>query len=97
MSDEFPCFKCGMCCKNVHLSKHTIYLDGGKGICRYFDEENHGCKIYNQRPDICRVDLQYKLNYSELYTWDEFVAENLKVCNSLSMSGSERIKIVSPN
>lgn len=36
------------------------------------------------RPDICRVDKQYNLNYKDLFKWDDFVKLNLDVCNQLA-------------
>jgi Fe-S-cluster containining protein len=41
------------------------------------------CTIYEERPDICRVDRMYALHYASEHTWDEFVALNLEVCVSL--------------
>ncbi len=41
------------------------------------------CTIYEERPDICRVDRMYALRYAHKYAWDEFVALNLQVCASL--------------
>lgn len=87
MSDEkspiFPCNSCGKCCSNVHLSVETKYLDRGDGICRHLDIGSRQCLIYEKRPEICRVDLQYKMNYSHLYTWEQFIQINLSVCEIL--------------
>ncbi|MDD2729036.1 YkgJ family cysteine cluster protein [Malikia sp.] len=80
---SFPCTQCGICCQNVHLSQKTEYLNRGDGTCKNYDTENKLCFIYNKRPDICRVDKQYKINYSNLYTWNNFVDINLQVCNTL--------------
>lgn len=41
----FNCEKCGACCKIVG--------------CSYLTEDNL-CSIYNDRPDICRVDKMYE-------------------------------------
>lgn len=79
----FPCNSCGKCCSNVHLSDMTKYLDKGDGTCRNLDETTNLCLIYDDRPDICRVELQYRKNYETLYSWDDFVTLNLKVCESL--------------
>lgn len=40
----FNCEQCGSCCKAVK--------------CNLLIKENI-CSIYNKRPDICRVDIQY--------------------------------------
>lgn len=80
---EFPCTQCGLCCQNVSFSEHTIYLDRGDGTCRHYSDVDKHCLIYDTRPDICRVDKQYHINYSSLYSWDEFVELNIGVCRLL--------------
>lgn len=80
---SFPCTQCGLCCKKVGLAPETRNLDRGDGACQYYDESSKGCSIYDTRPDICRVDRQYEINYSKTYQWDEFVAINLDVCRAL--------------
>ncbi|MCV9880422.1 YkgJ family cysteine cluster protein [Brenneria sp. KBI 447] len=82
--NAFPCTQCGLCCQRVNLAQETRYLDRGDGTCRHYDPESKGCRIYHQRPAICRVDLQYQLNYIHLYSWEEFVALNLSVCRQLN-------------
>lgn len=79
----FPCYKCGACCMNVDKSVHTKFLDRGDGICSEYDTNTKLCKIYDKRPDICRIDLQYKRHYSEEYSWNEFVQINLEACKRL--------------
>lgn len=80
----FPCYQCGRCCQNVHLAAETQFLDRGDGTCRHFDALAKNCSIYEHRPDICRVDLQYQLNYRVHYTWEKFIAVNLQACEQLS-------------
>ncbi len=74
---------------NVHLSKATKYLDRGDGTCKNFDEKSMLCSIYDDRPDICRVELQYNKNYSHMYSWDEFVSLNLEICHHLSRNNKK--------
>lgn len=81
--EPFPCTSCGKCCENVHLSSLTIHLDQGDGSCRHLDASTKLCTIYDDRPDICRVDLQYRESYQQIYSWNEFVALNLKSCEIL--------------
>ena len=80
---SFPCTACGKCCRNVHLSEQTAYLNRGDGICRYFDTETNLCKIYENRPLICRVEDYYKTHLSHIYEWDEFVKLKLEICQKL--------------
>ncbi len=79
----FPCTKCGACCKSVSLSQETQFLDRGDGACRHLNMESNECSIYNKRPDICRIDLQYHKRYKGLYSWEEFVSLNLASCKIL--------------
>ena len=58
---RFNCDRCGLCCQNLKEIPIKTKLDRGDGICQYFDEQNHVCKIYNTRPIICNVDKFYNL------------------------------------
>mgnify|MGYP001581018458 CR=1 FL=1 len=46
---KWGCKKCGSCC--VILYKYVYGID-----CRHYDNIKKQCKIYNSRPNICRVD-----------------------------------------
>ena len=81
--NSFPCTACGQCCKNVHLSEQTNYLNRGDGTCRHFDDESLLCNIYEQRPLICRIEEYHEKYLSHLYEWDGFVKMNLEVCEQL--------------
>lgn len=89
MNELFPCYKCGLCCQNVDKSEETKFLDRGDGTCRHYDEETKLCTIYETRPDICRVDKQYELNYKEQYSWQEFTELNLIACKILQEKNSK--------
>lgn len=80
---QFPCVQCGKCCQNVNLSEETRYLDRNDGTCKYFEESTKRCSIYHERPDICRVDVQYQQRFVRFYTWEEYVDENLRICKML--------------
>ncbi|WP_296191951.1 MULTISPECIES: YkgJ family cysteine cluster protein [unclassified Psychrobacter] len=80
---SFPCTSCGQCCKNVHFSELTDYLDRGDGTCRHFDDGSNLCLIYEDRPLICRIEDYYDEHLSHLYEWDGFVKMNLEVCEQL--------------
>ena len=79
----FPCTQCGLCCRNVYLAEQTQYLDRGDGACRHYSDADKRCLIYETRPDICRVDLQYQMHYAERLSWDVFAEMNLEVCTLL--------------
>ncbi|WP_318445132.1 YkgJ family cysteine cluster protein [Photobacterium leiognathi] len=79
----FPCNGCGKCCANVHLSEQTQELDRGDGICIHLDTVSKQCQIYEERPDICRVALQFERHYATQFSWNEFVSLNLTICEQL--------------
>ncbi|QUN06911.1 YkgJ family cysteine cluster protein [Shewanella yunxiaonensis] len=85
---EFPCFKCGRCCQLVSTAQETKVLDRGDGACRHYDDETKLCLIYENRPDICRVDKQFSLNYAKEYDWETFVDINIKACEYIQREGS---------
>lgn len=82
-TSRFPCNQCGLCCQNIRLSEETRYLDRGDGTCRHYEPASRSCAIYNQRPDVCRVDRVYRSRYAYQHSWPEFVEMNLRVCHAL--------------
>ncbi len=81
----FPCTQCGKCCTNVDLAPETALLDRGDGVCRFLDTNTKLCGIYESRPDICRIDLQFRRNYSQQFSWEQFIELNLQVCETLPL------------
>ncbi len=49
----------------------------------HYDSALKGCGIYDERPDICRVDRQYTMNYASQFSWEKFVEVNMQVCVAL--------------
>lgn len=84
----FACSRCMECCRRVHLLPQTAAMDRGDGVCRHLDELNKGCRIYDERPDICRIDLQYANHYQQEMTWEVFVRINEAGCKQLQMLAS---------
>ncbi len=82
--NTFPCTQCGACCRHVNLSELTVYLDRGDGICHYYDLDSRLCSIYENRPEICRVEVYYQKYLKKQYTWDKFVELNLIACKQLA-------------
>ena len=76
MITSFECNKCGACCKSILLSEETIYLDRGDGVCRYFDENQNSCTVYENRPDICNVHTMYEQRYQNQISWSQFTKLN---------------------
>lgn len=88
-NSPFPCRNCGACCKYLHLVEELKELDRGDGVCIHLDEATNHCKIYATRPDICNIDTQYRLYYSDT-PWEAFIAENLEVCDMLEHDQKQR-------
>lgn len=86
---NFPCTRCGACCRNVHLAVETKALDRGDGSCIHYDDATKLCSIYYQRPAVCRVDVQFHEYYSQIMTWESFCALNLEACKQL-MGGTKQ-------
>jgi Fe-S-cluster containining protein len=74
---NFPCTSCGSCCRRVFMvdifPREWIKEDGS---CIHL--ENNLCKIYNTRPDYCRIGYSFKNSgMSEL----EYQLQTAKICN----------------
>ena len=41
------------------------------------------CLIYDSRPDVCRVDVQYVRFYKDIYSWKQFCDLNRQCCEIL--------------
>jgi len=93
----FPCTVCGLCCQNISNIKELKEFDLGNGVCKYFDYSTRGCSIYEDRPDVCRVDKMFDLVYYKEFTREEFYIANAKICNFLQeqykLDKSFRVKI----
>lgn len=51
----------------------------------HYDAETQGCSIYEERPEICRVEGYFRLHYQEVMSWEVFVETNLRVCRQLEV------------
>ncbi len=81
---NFPCTRCGACCRNVHLAVETQHLDRGDGSCIHYDDTTQLCLIYDQRPAVCRVDVQFLEKFSHHMSWETFCDINLVACDLLN-------------
>ncbi len=93
----FPCSGCGLCCQNISTINELKDFDLGNGICKHFNISNNACSIYETRPDICRVDKMFDIEYYKYFSKENFYIENAKVCNKLqeryNLDKSYRIEI----
>jgi len=79
----FKCDCCGICCKNILLS--TLYegLDRGDGTCKFFNDKDLLCSIYETRPIECNVDETYYKFFSSSMSKDEYYELNYLGCKAL--------------
>ncbi len=82
MNDNFPCTKCGLCCRN--LNKSNIYddLNSGDGTCIYLDTNTNLCTIYNTRPLKCNIIASYTF-FKDTMSLKDYIKLNVKACNKL--------------
>ncbi len=78
---NFPCDKCGLCCKNIRFSTLSADLDRGDGVCKHL--KDNLCEIYPQRPIFCNIDAYYEKFLSKTISREEFYKQNLEVCRRL--------------
>ena len=79
--NKFNCDACGECCRHINLIPQLNEFDNGSGTCIHL--KGNLCDIYENRPEICRVDVMYKEHYSTQYTIEEFYNINYSACNIL--------------
>ena len=83
MINDFYCISCGACCKNIKGIEELKSFDRGNGICKYLNTHNHLCTIYQNRPDICRIDVMFEKVYFKHYTKEAFYSLNKASCKIL--------------
>lgn len=76
---EFLCSGCGACC--MIAGKSGYLPDRGDGGCIHLDKENQ-CSIYDNRPEVCRVDEMHKINNPEL-SKKEYYIKSTKACHQI--------------
>ena len=77
MNIDFPCIKCGLCCKKVNNVPKMSYLDRGDGICLHL--KDNICLIYSDRPFLCNSEKVYSKYFSNMPK-EEYYAIILKHC-----------------
>lgn len=83
---DFICSGCGSCCKRIGLVKDKFkqvnfpYQVNEKGWCEMLGEDNK-CKVYNNRPDICRMEKTFYNFFSKQMSQAEYYTMNTKLCN----------------
>lgn len=79
---SFPCTKCGACCRVVRGRAEDSFREKGwiadDGSCINYDPITKDCKIYDDRPIVCRVDMLRPIEMEK----DEWYASVEKHCDS---------------
>ena len=78
---SFFCKKCGECCRHIDKIPQLAAFDIGNGICCYL--KDNLCSIYDNRPEICRIDYMYDKYYVKQISREEYYAMNEKACRKL--------------
>jgi Fe-S-cluster containining protein len=78
MTMNFPCKRCGRCCKTLKYVPVLADYDKGNGVCRHL--KGSLCEIYENRPLICNVEMMYSTFFKDLMAEDEFIALNEVAC-----------------
>lgn len=76
----FPCTKCGACCRRAkividELAKNGIefpYKARANGECEML--EDNKCKVYENRPDVCKLDVMAKILHMKKETYYKLTA-----------------------
>ncbi|QRG70271.1 YkgJ family cysteine cluster protein [Brevibacillus choshinensis] len=80
---QFPCTRCGLCCQHISHIEQLAKFDRGDGVCIHLVD--HLCSIYDDRPEICRIDEMYHKAFKTYFTKEQFYYENGKVCRDLQI------------
>jgi uncharacterized protein len=83
--EQFPCTECGACCRSIASANHLKDFDLGNGQCKFLDEKNSQCKIYMNRPLLCRIDEAYEQVFYQWYSKEEYYKLNSNACNELQV------------
>jgi len=84
----FVCSKCGACCRLAkkllgHLDVGFPYAFKEDGSCEKYDPAV-GCIVYEDRPDVCRVDVAGGICTTVLnITEEEYYTMTINSCNEM--------------
>lgn len=86
---SFFCNQCGLCCQKINHVGELKEFDLGNGTCKNLDLESNKCRVYDNRPDICRIDVMYSKHYNRVYEIETFYMLNEQVCKQLQSDKAE--------
>lgn len=94
MLEKFECNGCGACCSQLHLfGPQYAHLDDGHGVCRYYDDTTHLCRVYAIRPLVCRVEEGYHIYFKHI-PYAEYLKYTRLGCDVLrsNLAGGKKIE-----
>jgi uncharacterized protein len=79
-------FKCSPncwapCCRNLQVFPEMSEFHSGDGLCKHLKSDN-SCSIYESRPDLCRMEVIWKRDHSEM-EWDLYLFLTDQACEQL--------------
>lgn len=77
--DEFPCTKCGACCRRASNFPDFPEPTDEDGVCVHLQDDNT-CGIYEDRPDVCRI--KYVKRFFPDMSEEEYLEATRKMCNN---------------
>ncbi len=87
---QYKCQDCGECCKNWNPARFDPNIVDKNGICIYLDQKTNLCTIYETRPDFCRDDVWYELQYKDIISLEEYLRDLTMGCRALIEIGQRR-------
>lgn len=79
----FECDKCGLCCQHIKGIKELENFMLDDESCINLDKASNLCKIYDKRPDICRVDRMFEKVFYKFMSKEEYLNLNILSCEKL--------------
>jgi Fe-S-cluster containining protein len=74
----WECDGCGKCCESIKSILPDFALKNG--VCCHLDTETRKCRIYFERPLVCRVDEFYETNLKYSMGKDRYYAQQKIMC-----------------
>jgi Fe-S-cluster containining protein len=74
----WECTGCGKCCEDVKNIVPNFALKDG--TCCHLDVDTRQCKIYFERPLVCRVDEHYETNLKYFMDKDRYYTQQQIMC-----------------
>jgi len=81
---QFPCTSCGLCCQHIGDIPALAAYDLKNGCCQHYSQFE-GCQIYENRPDVCRIDKGYDLFFANILSREKYYQYNAEICNHLQL------------